>query len=85
MIEKITVVDQIEIIENAFIQVRQANKIVEDGVELASNYHRISFGPGDDISSMPDNVQAIAAIIWIPEVVAEYQAKKQTYNPSEPI
>lgn len=69
------VVDKIEIVGNGILQVREATTIMRDGEEIAKTYHRDSFAPGDDISAMPANVQAIATAAWTPEVIAAYQAQ----------
>lgn len=63
-LEEIKVIDKIEIIENGTVQVREATRILRDGEQIAQTYHRWSFAPGSDISSMPENVQAIAAVAW---------------------
>lgn len=68
-------IDKIEIVENGIIQVRQITRIMEDGKELSSSYHRWAFAPGDDVSDQPANVQAIAAAAWTPTVIAAYQAQ----------
>ena len=67
-------IDKIEIVENGVLQVRQITRIMEDGKQLSSSYHRWSFVPGDDVSDQPANVQAIAAAAWTPAVIAAYQA-----------
>jgi len=69
------VIDKIEVVENGSLQIRQVTKIMEDGKELSSSYHRWSFAPGDDVSDQPANVQAIAAAAWTAEVIAAYQAQ----------
>lgn len=66
-------IDRIEVVGMGYLQVREATIIKRDGVEIAKTYHRWSFVPGDDVSAMPANVQAIAASAWTPEVVAAYQ------------
>ena len=69
------VIDKVEVVENGTLQIRQVTRIMEDGKELSSSYHRWSFAPGDDVSAQPANVQAIAAAAWTPEVIAAYQAQ----------
>ena len=69
------VIDKVEVVENGTLQVRQVTRIMEDGKELSSSYHRWSFTPGSDVSEMPANVQAIATAAWTPEVIAAYQAQ----------
>jgi len=68
-------IDKIEIVENGILQVREITRIMEDGKQLSSSYHRWSFAPGSDVSSMPANVQAIAAAAWTTEVIAAYEAQ----------
>jgi archaellum component FlaF (FlaF/FlaG flagellin family) len=70
---KSTVVDQITVTENGIVLFREATRILEDGVELSKTYHRSSLAPGQDISGVPANVQAICNAAWTAEVVAAYQ------------
>jgi hypothetical protein len=74
MLEKIISVDLIEVVENGTIQVRTKTAIKEDGVEISSKFHRHIVVPGADISAEDAKVQAIAASIHTPEVIATYQA-----------
>jgi len=69
------VIDKIEVVENGTVQVRQVTRIMEDGKELSSSYHRWSFPPNSDVSEQPTNVQAICNVAWTEEVIAAYQAQ----------
>lgn len=73
-LEKQTVVDKIEVLENGCVQVRTATRIVEDGVQLSQSYHRHVVAPGNDYSGEDARVQAICAATHTAEVVAAYQA-----------
>ena len=73
-LEKIIVVDQIEVLENGCVQVRTASKILEDSKEVNRTFHRHVVAPGDDYSAEDAKVQAICAAVHTPEVVAAYQA-----------
>jgi archaellum component FlaF (FlaF/FlaG flagellin family) len=73
-LSKSIVVDQITVTENGIVLFREATRILEDGVELSKTYHRSSLTPGQDISNVPANVQAICNAAWTPEVIAAYQA-----------
>jgi len=75
------VIDKIEVVENGTLQVRQVTRIMEDGKELSSSYHRSTFAPGSDVSDQPANVQAIATAAWTPAVIAAYQAQIQQQTP----
>jgi hypothetical protein len=39
-LEKISVVDKVEVVENGTVQVRTATRIVEDGNVISQSYHR---------------------------------------------
>jgi len=74
MIEKIQVVDKIEIIENGAVQVRTATRIIEDGVVISQNYHRHVVAPGNDYSGEDARVQTICAATHTADVIAAYKA-----------
>ena len=73
-LEKVMVVDRIEVVENGSIQVRTKTAIMEDGVEISSKFHRHVVVPGDDYSAEDAKVKAIAASIHTASVIAAYQA-----------
>jgi archaellum component FlaF (FlaF/FlaG flagellin family) len=73
-LSKSTVVDQITVTENGIVLFREATRILEDGVELSKTYHRSSLTPGQDISGVPANVQAICNVAWTSEVIAAFNA-----------
>ena len=58
----------------SIIQCREANIVEKDGVEVGKTYHRYVCVPGDDISEECTELQAIASILWTPEVIAAYKA-----------
>ena len=79
---KVTVVDKIEVLEMGQVQVRTATRVLEDGVELSSSFHRHVVVPsvktGDtwadtDISGEDARVQAIATATWTSSVKTAYQ------------
>lgn len=69
------VIDKIEIVEDAVVQVREATRILRDGQEIAKTYRRWSFSPASDVSSMPADVVAVCNAVWTPEVIAAYRTK----------
>ena len=76
-LEKIEVVDLIEVLESGIVQVRQKTAILEDGVEISSKFHRHCVNPGDDYSQEDTKVQAICTAVHTPEVVAAYKANQE--------
>jgi hypothetical protein len=77
MLEKQIVVDLIEIVENGCVQVRACTRIMEDGKQISSTFHRHVVVPGADYSAEDAKVQAICAAVHTPEVVAAYQAAQE--------
>ena len=74
-LSKEVTIDKIEVTEKGIIQVRQVTRIIEDGNQLSSSYHRWSLAPGQDVSDQASNVKAIAAAAWTPEIIAAYEAQ----------
>ncbi len=74
MLEKIEVVDRIEVIENGSVQVRTKTAIMEDGKQISGNFHRHVVAPGDDYSKEDTRVQGICAALHTADVVAAYKA-----------
>jgi hypothetical protein len=74
MLEKIEIVDRIEVIENGCVQVRTKTAIMEDGKQISGMYHRHVVAPGDDYSAEDARVKAICAAMHTAEVVVAYQA-----------
>jgi len=77
MLEKVISVDLIEVVENGTLQVRTKTAILEDGKAISSQFHRHVVVPGADVSAEDAKVQAIAASIHTPEVIAAYAAAQE--------
>lgn len=73
-LEKQTVVDRIEVLENGSVQVRTATRIVENGSVISSTFHRHVVTPGQDYSAEDARVKAICAATHTAGVIAAYQA-----------
>lgn len=74
MLEKVIVVDRIEVLENGSVQVRTKTTIMEDGNQISGTYHRHVVAPGDDYSAEDARVKAICAATHTKDVVAAYKA-----------
>ena len=82
---KETIVDKIEVLEMGQVQVRTATRVLEDGTQLSSSFHRHVLAPsvktdgswGDtDIPGEDARVQAIANATWTAEVKTAYQEQQ---------
>ena len=74
MLEKVEIVDRIEVTENGCVQVRTKTAIMEDGTQISGNFRRHVVTPSDDYSAEDARVQAICAAIYTADVVTDYQA-----------
>ena len=68
------IADKIEVVENGTVQVRTANVVLKDGVEIARNFHRHTVAPGQDYSNEDAKVQAICTAVHTAEVISAYEA-----------
>ena len=71
-----TSIDQIEIVQQWNIQVRQATVIERDGEFVSRTFHRWVLNPDSDISDQEQKVQDIANAAWTPEVRQAYETFK---------
>jgi len=81
-----TVIDLIQIVENGIIQIRQRIDVYDDSAPsniIASNFHRYTLNPGDDVSSQTAQIQAIANAIWTQEVISAYQTMISQQKPNK--
>jgi hypothetical protein len=73
MIEKVSTVDKIEVLESGIVQVRTKNAVIEDGIQIGGTFHRHVIAPGADYSNEDARVQAICAATHTPEVIDAYR------------
>ena len=71
-----TEIDKIEIAQQFYVQVRQANIIERDGQFVSKTYLRWVLNPDDDISGQEQKVQDICNAAWTDEVKAAYETFK---------
>jgi hypothetical protein len=71
-----TEIDQIQIVFDWNIQVRQATIIERDGEFVSKTFHRWVLTPDMDISDQEQKVQDIANAAWTPEIKAAFEAFK---------
>ena len=71
-----TKIDQIEVVNDWNIQVRQATIIERDGEFVSRTFHRWVLTPDMDISNQEQKVKDIANAAWTPEVRQAYETFK---------
>ena len=75
-LEKIQIVDRIEVLENGAVQVRTKTAIMEDGKQISGVFHRHVVAPGADYSGEDARVQDICSATHTAAVVSAYQAAR---------
>lgn len=73
-LEKIEVVDRIEVLESGVVQVRTKTSIQENNKEISSTFHRHVVAPGDSYTKEDARVQAICKATHTAAVVSAYKA-----------
>ena len=73
-LEERRVIDQITVLEDGQIQVRRADKIFKDGVEVSKSYHRHVVVPGANLASEDTRVREVGAVVHTSAVITAYEA-----------
>ena len=76
-LDKQVKIDQIEVVENGTVQVRQATIITEDGNQISRTFHRWCIAPGEDYSTQEQKVQNICKAAHTEEVINAYTAQQE--------
>ena len=76
MLEKQESYSQIELKESGNVQLRKTTTVLDDGQVLSQSHHRSVVTPLDDISDLPDNVQAVCNAFWTDELIANFQSQQ---------
>ena len=71
---KESVIDHITVLEDGQIEVRRADKLKEDGVEIAKAYHRHVVVPGASLVGEDARVRQVGEAVHTTAVVSAYQA-----------
>ena len=77
MLEKQTIIDRIEVMQDQTVAVRYLVTITEDGLPFAEQVKGNYFKPGDDYSAEDAKVQAICSTVHTAEVIAAYRAAQE--------
>ena len=80
MLEKKESYSKIEALESGVVQLRKTTTVYDDGQVLSQSHHRSVVSPLDDISELPDNVQAVCNAFWTDEVKAKFQEAQEVVS-----
>jgi len=68
--------EQLEILPNGIIQVRNARIIMDDGIEISKSYNRHVVDVDDNTANESPRLKAIATVLWTQEVKAARLSEK---------
>lgn len=77
MIEKKTKIIETRISELKIILWREITEIIEDGKVIATQNHRSSLTPDQNINLLPEELRPLAQSLWTPEVIQNYKDKTE--------
>lgn len=77
MIEKKTKITDTTISEYKIIFWKEVTEIIEDGKVIATQNHRSSVSPDQDINLLPEQLRPLAQALWTPEVIQTYKDKTE--------
>jgi len=80
MLEKQESYSSIELKEHGRVQLRKTTKIIEDGNVLSESHHREMRYPDQDITDLPDNIQAVINAYWTQDVKDAWAEFQQQAN-----
>ena len=79
-----TIIDQITILEDGQIQIREVRRFIENGEVVAQNYHRRVVTPDTNIDNEDPRVKALANVDWTPERKAKFRQNQQKNRDAQP-
>jgi hypothetical protein len=77
MLEKQETYSKIEVLESGVVQLRKTTKILDDGEIISQSHHRSIVKPNDDISYLPENVQAVCNAYWTDDIRSNFNSDSE--------
>lgn len=74
MLTEQTIIDQILVLPDGQINLRETTLVYRDGIFLSKSYHRRSVNPGDDLAHEDARVVAHCALAHTPAAIEAYRA-----------
>lgn len=85
-LEKIQVIDQIEVVGEYAVQVRQSTKVMDDGVQIGGeSYHRHVVHPNGDWSNEDAKVKKICDALFDADCIEAYFLSQNGYPSGDPV
>ena len=68
--------EQLEILHNGVIQVRETTVILRDGVEISRTHHRKVVDVDDDVTGESQRLKDISSAVWTAKVKSDRAAER---------
>lgn len=81
-LEKIKIVDLINVLESGSVHVRTKTVIMEDGKQISNTFHRHVVVPGDNYSGEDARVKSICKATHTKDVIAAYELSVAQFKKS---
>jgi len=73
-LKKETKIDRIEVFDNGVVNAREATRILDEDVEIATTYHRYVLPPGASLDGQTDMVRRVCQAVWSAEIIKAYES-----------
>lgn len=74
----------IGILNDGQIEFRRTREFYDDSINppelVAEKHHRQVLEPGQDVSSFPNRLRQICAIVWTPAVIEAYRTRRGNFR-----
>jgi hypothetical protein len=80
MLEKTESYTSIDIKELGQVSLRKTTRVTDDGTVISESHHREVRVPNQDITDLPDNVQAVINAYWTQDVKDAWAEFQQQSN-----
>ena len=72
-ITEASTIDQITVLDDGQVQVRRADRVFRDGVEIAKAYHRHVIEPGQSLTNEDARVRSVCAAVQTKAVIDAFK------------
>ena len=73
-LRKETKIDRIEVFDNGVVNAREATRVLDNDVEIATTYHRHVLPPGSSLDGQTDMVCRVCQAVWTTEIIQAYES-----------
>jgi hypothetical protein len=72
------------VLDDGQIELRKTRVILDGTDVVGEKHHRQVLEPGQDVQLFPLKIRDICAVVWTPEVIADFERKRAAQRSLEP-